>query len=612
MKSQNQIFISILICALLPACSSRTGDKGHSFRIIQGNGIVIAETSGGPKYADPLFTLEEILVLQQDPGNEDSLLYGPGMFLRSEDGRYYVSDSRAKRIAVYDETGSFLFDFGQQGYGPGDFAGLSWLNFVNGELHAYDGRVERVSRFSPEGHLIGVVSSPYYVEPVQGYLFRMHLTSEGLPVVIAQQDDYRPDAQWVRHLGYLYSAQGDTLSGVQSDWVRRSKIIPVGDDQFTTLFIPYGPSSQVCYSPVHGFVSGTGHTPELECMTLDGQRSWIRFEEEHRLITAEERSRTRARYDQRIAEAEGARKTILQAEKDALEWPEHRPFWRRFELDDQGFIWLDVYETLQEMEDAGGGSLYRILSPEGEYLGRVRIPSHSGAKGFSRGYLTIIRTDRETGEYLPTVYRMRPVKGLKYPNLNNIRRVSPADSIRNQDPLSTVEKFLKLDYEGARLSADSYASVDSLVVWDENGWDMSVVVGGYKITGIYSSNDSFHVQVDYDVLGITGGLNWIAADSSYFTPSEWERDCSVTFLVTSHPSGWRISGEVIPDTTGHLISTRAIPPHVAPEIELRHLEELMSEGHIRGEGDLRRYSFIVGELKKIVEERASRSIPPRQ
>jgi len=411
--------LAALILPILLASQSGCGRNAanvHRFRVRTIDGIRTAVTSGGPKYTDPLFTLEEILVLQEDPGNEDSMLYRPGMFMRGEDGRYYVADAGASRIAVYDETGSFLFDFGQRGFGPGDFAGLSWINFVNGELHAFDGMVERVSRFSLEGHLIDVVSSPLSVEPAQGFLFRMHLTPDNLPIVIAKQEDYRPDAQWARKLGYLYSVQGDTLLSVKSEWVRESKIITVGNGQPAMLFTPFGAAAQVSYSPIHGFVYGTGETPELERMTTDGQRSRIMFEEEPWLITAEERAATRARYDQRIAEAEGARKSILRAQKAALEWPEHRPFWQRFELDDMGYIWMGIYETTQEREEAGGETLYRVVSPEGEYLGQVRIPPHTGAKGFSRGYLTIIRVAWETGDYFPTVYRLRPaVQGFTYP-----------------------------------------------------------------------------------------------------------------------------------------------------------------------------------------------------
>ena len=161
---------------------------------------------------------------------------------------------------------------------------------------------------------------------------------------------------------------------------------------------------------------GTGKELVLDRCSLDGIRSQVRFDEEPVLVTAEDRRRTRASYDERIAEAEGARRAMLIAKKDVLEWPDHRPFWRSFEVDDQGFIWLWEYRTLREMQDEDVRSLFMALSPEGEYLGRVRLPSHSGAKIFSNGYLMLVGYEAETGERFPTVFRIRPtVRGLRYP-----------------------------------------------------------------------------------------------------------------------------------------------------------------------------------------------------
>ena len=407
-----QISISMVIISSKPLLA-----QDHSFRVFQENGIRIAESKGGPQYPFPLFTLEEILVLQQDPENEDSMLHRPGMFIRGEDGRYYVADGGASRIAVYDDSGAFLFEFGQRGFGPGDFAGLSWLTFVNNELHAYEVMTERVSQFSLEGHFIDIVSSPFKVEPLEGYIYRMHLTSDFLPIVIAQQDDYRPDAQRTRRIGYLYSAQGDTILSIHTAWVRSSKMIPIGDEQFAKLYLPYSPSPQVCFNPQHGFVYGTGVAPELNSTSLEGQQSLIRFDEEPELITARMRRRTRDFYDQQIAKVGGAQRAILKAQKGALEWPITRPFWRRIDVDDLGYIWMEVYETATERQERGGQPLYRVFSPEGEYLGQVRVPFYIAAWSFNKGHLLIIRTDNETGEYLLTVYRLHPTNSeLIYPN----------------------------------------------------------------------------------------------------------------------------------------------------------------------------------------------------
>ncbi len=406
----------LLLLASISACSnSDEPNSSHSFRIYEEDGVTIAETTSGPKYQEPLFTFEEVLVLQEDPENEDSMLFRVGDILHGDNGRYYVADNGAHRIAIYDENGVYQFGFGQQGHGPGDFATLSWLNLVNGDLHIYDMMVERVSRFSLEGELLEVVSAPLSVEPSSGYLFRMHLTPDHQRVVITQQDDYRSGDLWSRRRGFLYSVEGDSLLTVETDWILGQKVYPVGD-QFNSVNLPYSPSPEVCYSPFHGFIMGTGREPVLDRCSLDGIRSQIRFDKEPVLVTAEDRRRARASYDERIAEAEGVRRAMLLAEKDVLEWPDQRPYWDSFGVDDRGFIWLREYRTPREMRDEDMRSLYMVISPEGEYLGRVRLPSSGSATRISNGNLMLIRNDAETGERYPTVYRIRPtVRGLRYP-----------------------------------------------------------------------------------------------------------------------------------------------------------------------------------------------------
>ena len=58
---------------------------------------------------------------------------------------------------------------------------------------------------------------------------------------------------------------------------------------------------------------------------------------------------------------------------------------------------------------------FRILSPEGEYLGRTSRPKGSWVK-VARGHLMLTTYDAETGAPRLEVYEITPaVSGLKYP-----------------------------------------------------------------------------------------------------------------------------------------------------------------------------------------------------
>ena len=78
----------ILTYLLLIACTEHQIEVPHSFRIYDENGIEIAETTGGPKYAGEIFEYLEVLRLNQDDSQEASLLARPYMYMMDEYGAF--------------------------------------------------------------------------------------------------------------------------------------------------------------------------------------------------------------------------------------------------------------------------------------------------------------------------------------------------------------------------------------------------------------------------------------------------------------------------------------------------------------------------------------------
>ena len=54
-------------------------------------------------------------------GNGDGEFFNPKGVAAGPDGRIYVADTRNSRVQVFDASGNFLFAFGEQGDGPGQF-----------------------------------------------------------------------------------------------------------------------------------------------------------------------------------------------------------------------------------------------------------------------------------------------------------------------------------------------------------------------------------------------------------------------------------------------------------------------------------------------------------
>lgn len=408
MRIMTLLIFILLTC--LPGCSRKAADA-HRFRIRTIDGISTAVTTGGPKYTEPLFNFEPELVLFEDMENEDSILFHPAIFIQHENGDFYVADNGNHRIAVFDRSGQYRFAFGQSGQGPGDLGSIQRISFVDGELHAYDAMNTRVSRFHPDGTFIDLTPAPISMRASAGFLYSMHVCSDGRMVLIAAQEEYSNN-MISRMSGCIITADEDTLHFHNTGWVQTGIMSPGGG----LITMPYTTRPYLAFNPIHGLVSCDGNVPELECLGLDGERRRIVIEEEVRSVTAEIRTSYRSRLQESIRRGSGRRRQIQQNQLDNLVFPDVMPWCTRIDIDDQGYFWLTVYETGDELRAADYGQLYKILSPEGEYLGDVRMPPAIAGKSVSQGRLLIIRAQVESDNNELTVYRMHPAaSGFRYP-----------------------------------------------------------------------------------------------------------------------------------------------------------------------------------------------------
>jgi len=88
----------------LTQCSSDRAIS-HSFKVEEIDGVLIAVNTGGPRFAEELFSCEQVLTLKQDSSQPESLLNQPESITMDERGFFYIQDSGNRRIAVFDSTG---------------------------------------------------------------------------------------------------------------------------------------------------------------------------------------------------------------------------------------------------------------------------------------------------------------------------------------------------------------------------------------------------------------------------------------------------------------------------------------------------------------------------
>lgn len=414
---------SIILLILFTACSSSLDETAHSFRIYEEDGVTIAETTGGPKYEGDLFKYEQLLELQEDPENEESLLYRASDFVMDESGYFYVDDYGNHRIAVFDQIGQYSHSMGRQGGGPGEFRRTIEITEIHGDtVHVYENYQDRITRFRTDGTLIDVIT----VRNPTVFVNRVyHIGGDQFLGLARELTAPSRDPVLFRSQVFVHNSRGDTLWSRSTTWVEPFYRIP---DSNSMNRILYGAVPSSAYRRGWGWIITTGDDPSLHVHNVDGTlRLRIMLDLPRMPVTREDYDRRRSLITQSIDRADSigaqqgrntsqieAWKNELRQERSNLRAKEYKAFWTSAEIDDAFYLWLEVPESDLEREESGGGSMYRILSPEGEFLGLTRRPT--GRSRVCYGHLLALEMDAELGAYKFVVYRIRSaVDGLKYP-----------------------------------------------------------------------------------------------------------------------------------------------------------------------------------------------------
>ncbi len=413
---------ALVFLLLSTACSKENSEEiGYSFMTTVEDGTETAVTRGGPRYRGELFLYEEALLLQEDPANEESLLNRPGMITADERGYFYVIDSGDACIAVFDPAGRFLRRIGRSGQGPGEFSRLSNLQVHNGIIHVYDAQLNRTTRFRTGGTLLDMTTVPGgVIDRRQGIVRDMHILDDGTMLLtqsLMSEDDL---GQFSQMRVLALSTAHDTLWSIDTPVMQTSQTTTLPSGGMLSFSMPFSGMAVIHIHPIHGIIVSDGLEPELLWYGTTGRLTRkVRIELEPVPLTGEDLAKTRARFQKQIEDARESGQTMMaefyEAELKAMKMPDCRPFWRQVVVSDRGYLWLQIVEHSADREAAGGGYLYRVLSPAGEYLGDTRVPY--GLRFTLTGdRLLCTWTPPDTDEYQLLVGRIVPlIEGLEYP-----------------------------------------------------------------------------------------------------------------------------------------------------------------------------------------------------
>ncbi len=396
---------------LLIACAEQGIEIPHSFRIYEENGIEIAESTGGPKFQGALFEAVKVLEIRPDESNSNALLVRPRDFTKDSDGRFYVFDEGSPRIVVFDSTGQYLRSIGRYGDGPGEFR-RPHLQSLNGDiLEVFDDIQLRTSRYKLSGELIDVLS---LIQPLRRMSALYHVRNDlsiALQFFTRDEDGY----SWYQRSCVLLSSSEEILATLQTPWIKGEKIKVArytagGSPAYARMDIHYRGSPNIYVTSNSELVISDGETPYLTWYNPSGnQVRRIVLNLPNQSVSREERSII-------IRDAKRMNRS-RPSNAPKFDWTElieirdPKALFRKVDIDYQGYIWLEN----PRLEDDWVTASHKLLSPAGEYLGDVHF-EQSGGLVRSGEYLVIV-TDQETGEKIPTVYRIRSiVDGFDYPN----------------------------------------------------------------------------------------------------------------------------------------------------------------------------------------------------
>jgi len=126
----------------------------------------------------------------------------------------------------------------------------------------------------------------------------------------------------------------------------------------------------------------------------------------------------------------------------------------------------------------------------------------------------------------------------------------PLGSRHSRQPVRTVVgNYCRLDFDGARLSKESWQQMKSLTTWKENpDWQSFAVISQYEVTAESEGSRSSMVEVTYSILGtFERGIGYAAERSKE----------SVVFHLKDVDEEWKID-DIDPSIIPHLSKPKAI------------------------------------------------------
>lgn len=279
-----------------------------------------------------------------------------------EHRRIYVGDSQALQVRVFDRDGEYLFSFGRQGQGPGEFENIDAIRIgPAGEVLVRDVNQGRVSFFTAAGDFLRQIR-----------LDRAYFQFAARPTLWASDDGRVFD--WLR-VGItpgmdstgmaVYNASG-ALDTIIVTSVAQPKMIMVrrGNLPVASLPVPMTPVAATAVDRSGRIIAGFGDDYKIDVLDASGTLLRRMTREVKQVSTPPWLvDSVTARVD-RLKEMAGG------GDIDRYELPEHRPAFTSILVDDFDHWWV-----ARDGDRVTLPTRYDIFDPDGRYLGELSLPA---------------------------------------------------------------------------------------------------------------------------------------------------------------------------------------------------------------------------------------------
>jgi len=383
-----------LITVFLLGCGAAEGELGHKTQQWDSAGVMIAETSG-PIWGEP-----PTWTTSPEPSVSVGALEGRPEYLLSRvfsaallsDGTIVVADGGSSSLRWYDASGTFLFERGGRGEGPGEFGRIgSVVRAAADTLVVTDGSLRRISEYTSSGDLVGTrqiegVVVPGAAEPLSDGTFIVGAVGFSSRQLTGEEEGMERTLEPLLRIGVGLEGP-DTLG-----------MFPGPEIYFTKNSFGFHPFGRAFNYAVRGdivFVAAAeGFVVDVYSAEGALVRS-IRAPEVDLRLTPE----SIAEYQQGVRESvsdldESVAKEVVDR-AEGMPFPDDRPAYGRFLAGDET-LWLEEHTAGQ----TEGPSRWAVFGHDGEYRGTAALPAGFRLLGVSRDRVLGVWTDDLGVEYV--------------------------------------------------------------------------------------------------------------------------------------------------------------------------------------------------------------------